>query len=195
MVNPIVSYIPVNLTVNDSQQYLNFKLTELMKPVPNTLKIEWRLDSTTIFNNIDSLQINQKNLTSGAHTLMVNVIDTTNLIRVDSHSTIHLSNVTWTINKLYTHINLASSANKIAYSIYPNPANKILYISAWMEKKTNVEIEMVSANGKLVKRINGGSFRNGNYLNTINIENLASGTYLIRLKAGTIVDTQVFVKQ
>ena len=54
LVNPIVDYTPTSTTVNSSNQFLDFKLTELMKPISNTLKIFWKLDSDTISSNIDS---------------------------------------------------------------------------------------------------------------------------------------------
>lgn len=55
LVNPIVNYIPTNALINSPNQFLDFKLTELMLPNPNTLNIQWKLDAATISNNTDSV--------------------------------------------------------------------------------------------------------------------------------------------
>jgi len=195
LANPIVSYTPATSTISSPNQYLNFKLTELMKPFPNTLNIIWKLDANVFSNNIDSIQIDQSILAKGTHTLIVGVTDTTSFLRVDNHSTIHISTVTWTINKTITGLDLKTVDNKITCSIYPNPSGNIMNISIDLEKKSNVSIELVSVDGKIIQHVTDKTLDKGNYLNTINIENLVNGTYFVVFKIDNFSHTETMIKQ
>ena len=63
-----------------------------------------------------------------------------------------------------------------SYNIFPNPANEFLFIS-W-GKQEFVEIELISLFGQCLKteRVNGKELM-------LNIENLSSGAYFVRIKA------------
>ncbi len=197
LVNPVVSYTPVKLTVDTIPQLITFSLTQLMKPIPNTLRIQWTLDGNMILKNIASAQIDQNTLSAGAHTLIANVTDTTSLLRVDNHSTLtgHFSTVTWTINKSANGIEMTSTDNKITCSIYPNPSSDILNISVEMDKKSSASIELVSMDGKIVQHITDQTLEAGTYSKTVNVAGLAQGTYTVVFKIGGALHTQAFVKQ
>lgn len=97
--NPILKYTPTVLDINSTDAKINFKLTELLKPVPNTLLINWQLDGNPLGDyNADSVVITQSELADGPHQLRVTVEDTTSLLRVDNHKTVHSNNVVWNIN-------------------------------------------------------------------------------------------------
>ncbi len=195
LVNPIVSYIPATLTINSPSQFIDFKLTELMKPITNTLNIVWKLDGVTVLNNIDSIKLDQNSLTNGMHTLAVNVVDTTRLLRVDNHSTQHINTVIWTINKTITGIKLTSTDNKITFSVYPNPSSNVLNVLVEIEKKSKLSIQIISLEGKIIKQLANETLVDGSYLKTFNIEHLTNGTYSIVIKLGDIIHTQTFIKQ
>ena len=86
-------------------------------------------------NEMRSIQIDQNTLSIGPHTLTATVFDTTALIRVNNHSAIHFSTVTWSIDKLITGLELKSHTNKISCSVFPNPATNFLNIEFELEKK------------------------------------------------------------
>lgn len=195
LVNPIVSYTPTSTTISLPDQFLNFKLTEIMKPVPNTLKIKWELDGTIILNNIDSVQIDQNTLTNGTHLLVASVTDTTSMLRVDNHSILHISTVTWTINKTTEGIKFTTDDNLYSCSIFPNPSSNLLNISIDLNKKNNVSIDLVSIDGKTVQNITNKTLDAGIHLETINIENIAKGNYNIIFKIGNYIYTETFIKQ
>ena len=194
LVNPIVNYTPTNsTTINTSNQYIDLKLTELMKPIPNTLKIEWKLDASTISLNTDSVKIDQNSLTNGSHIVSVNVTDTSTLVRIDNHAAIHLSTVTWTINKTATNIKLTSTDNQFSFSVFPNPATNIFNISVQTEKQTNLETKIVSMNGKTVRKTDKMLIE-GKYTNSIDIEDLSIGAYFVIIKLGDTVHTETLIK-
>ncbi len=196
IVNPIVSYTPITSVINSSNQFINFKLTELMKPVLNTLNINWKLDGNDILNNVDSIQIDQNILTNGTHFLTVKVTDTSSFLRVDQHSSIHFSTVTWTIEKTTTGLDLTATDNKINCSVYPNPSSgNILNVSIDLEKRSNVIIDLASSDGKIIQHIANKTLDKGMYLNTINVEKIINGAYLVIFQIGNVKHTEIFVKQ
>lgn len=195
LVNPVVSYTPSASTISSPGQFIDFKLTELMKPVPNTLNIKWTLDGADISANIDSLQLDQNALSNGPHTLVVSVVDTSSMLRVNNHSVVHVSTVTWTINKTSAGIVSTHTDNKITCSIYPNPASDVLNISMDLEKKSHVSIELVSFDGKVIRQITNKVFSKGVYLNTINVESISSGAYRVVWRVGSFIHSETVVKQ
>ena len=96
-VKPVVSYTPAPGTTIESTtgKFLDFRFTKLIKPIPNTLKVQWKLDGTVISENSESVRLDQNIMAPGTHTLTATVTDTTALLRVDSHSARHNDKVTW----------------------------------------------------------------------------------------------------
>ncbi len=195
LVNPIVSYTPTSSSINSPNQFIDFKLTELMIPLPNTQKIVWKLDGVTDLNNSDSFQIDQNTLSNGTHTLVATVVDTTTTVRVSNHSSIHFSAISWTINKTTAGIQLTSANNQITCSVFPNPSSSILNVSVEVEKKSKVSIQIVSLEGKIIKQIINETLVGGKHLNTFSIEHLSIGTYTVVFNIGGIIQTQTFIKQ
>lgn len=194
LATPILGYTPTSSIIMTPEHFIDFKLTELIKPVPNTLNIVWKLDGATIVTNIDSVKIDQTLLTIGTHTLVATVVDTTTLARVDNHSTIHLSALTWTINKTASGVQLLSNDSKITYSVFPNPSSNVINVSVMAENKSKLSIQIVSVEGKVVKQLLNESLVDGEYVNTFNIEQLPSGTYSIVFNVEGIIHTYAFIK-
>ncbi len=99
IVHPLESFIPATPSVNISNPILDFKLTKLKLPIPNTLKITWNLNGVNLPNGTDSLSIVQANLPANNSILKVFVEDTTPSLRVNNHSIVHLDSAVWTIIK------------------------------------------------------------------------------------------------
>ena len=118
LADPLVSYEPTMASIISPERYLDFSITELLEPIPNTLKITWNLDAGIIAKNIDSVRLDQDLLTDGPHTLAVTVTDTTSLLRVDNHATLHFSTVSWIITKSAVQTAITSTENKVACSLY-----------------------------------------------------------------------------
>ncbi|WP_221390702.1 M64 family metallopeptidase [Dyadobacter sp. NIV53] len=99
--SPVIEYTPASdaPVQNSGSQYLNFKFTRLIKPIPNTLKIQWKLDNVVIEENSEFVAINQNAISSGAHVLTATVDDISDLLKIDNHSDSHNStnSVTWNI--------------------------------------------------------------------------------------------------
>jgi hypothetical protein len=195
LVNVIVGYTPTTLTITSPKQYLGFKLSTLMKPVPNTLNIVWNLDGKPTSKNVDSIQVDQNTLSIGTHTLTATVIDTSAMLRVNNHPTIHFSTVNWTIAKLTTGIELKSSTNKISCSVYPNPTTNFFTFEFELDKKSKVSIQLISLDGRIIQQIENKTIESGQYSNTLSIENLSVGTYSLVFKIDNTMFTQTIIKQ
>ena len=193
LVNPIVKYSPNTGTVGASTSNLYFKLTELMKPTPNSLKTEWKLNGNIIAKNKDSLTITPTSLNSGNNTLTVTVVDTNLLVRTNNHSTVHFSSVTWTIQKTLTGTDITSLDNKIAISVFPNPAQEVLNVKIEAEYKNKTSLEIISNDGKYREPVYTDLV--SNYTSTVNISHLASGTYTLLIKTDEFVQRVLFVKE
>jgi len=194
LVNPVVAYSPPTGVINSPNQFLPFQLTELMKPAPNTLKIDWKLNGATIAGNTDSVLIDQNALTNGAHTLVVSVTDTNALLRVDNHAALHINQVSWTINKTTTGIQVKDDAGKISCAVYPNPANDRLHFSIGTERKGRVSFCVLYADGKTAVPVAGATLVDGQYAGSVDVSGLAPGAYYFVVQVGGMEYARVFVK-
>jgi hypothetical protein len=194
--NPIVSYTPANTTtIVSANQHLDFNLTELIKPVPNTLNLKWKLDNAIVGDNVDFVKIDQNTLSNGLHNLVLTVTDDSSLLKVDNHPTTHLSTVTWTINKSNLGVKLNSFENKISYSMYPNPTTNSFNLEFELDKQSEVSIELNSIDGKKIRQIENKTIDSGKYSNSINIADLSAGSYLLTFKIDNSKFSKIIIKQ
>lgn len=195
LTNPVVGYSPAASDIQSPDSLLAFRLTELMKPAPNTLRIQWELDGTAIAQNTDSIQIDQTALSGGVHSLVVSVVDTSALLRVDDHATLHISQVNWTIKKTTGGIRIRDDAAEIRCTLFPNPAGEILNISIASEIKGRVSFRVISADGKTLIQDAGGWLNDGKYQGSVAVSGLTPGTYTLVVQAGKTVFSGQFLKQ
>lgn len=195
LVDPVAAYSPLTSVVNAPEQFLPFRLTELIKPAPNTLKIVWNLDGTVIASNADSVWIDQNMLANGLHALTVSVVDTSALLRVDNHATLHISLVSWTIDKTTSGIRVKDSAYEIACAVYPNPADERLQFSIVSESGGRVSFRVLSSDGKTAIPATSTALIDGKYAGSLDISSLAPGAYTLVFQLDSMAFSRVFVKQ
>ncbi|MFT3793996.1 M64 family metallopeptidase [Flavobacterium sp.] len=195
LVNTIVAYTPTALNIESGEQFLDFHLTELMKPIPNTLHIQWQLDATVYDNNSETFQVDQNTLAIGTHTLTATVTDNAQLVRVDNHGGVHFSTVTWTINRNALATNVFSSGNKIGYAVYPNPTSSVVNVALELEKSARVSIRLLTSDGKILEEIAEKTIAEGSFTQSINTEKLSAGTYFAVVKIDGAEYTQPVLKK
>lgn len=89
----------------------------------------------------------------------------------------------------------ASKVAGLAISaVYPNPAKTELNVSLNSATAEKASIAIINSEGKTVKLINT-AIVSGDNIFTINVGELAAGTYFIKATSGTSVKTTQFVKQ
>lgn len=94
---PINSYSPNQTIISYCTQPIQFEVS-LIKPIPNTLRIKWKLNGNDIAMNIDSITISSGELNIGSNALSVQVLDTTSFIRDSLHMINQIYTINWTIN-------------------------------------------------------------------------------------------------
>ncbi len=95
------------------------------------------------------------------------------------------------VNSNKTNGQVEQTANEVItkLSAYPNPMDNMTNIEYDLTEATSVNVAIYDINGKMVSRLlNGESKEAGSHTMTINTEDLAAGTYICTLQAGSFVE-------
>jgi hypothetical protein len=177
LTTPVESYFPLSNDITDTVYPLKFKLT-LIAPTPNTLKRNWLLNDAAFKQNIDSVSINENNLLAGTNTLKAIIEDTTQFLRIDNHSKVHISTVLWLIKKGSTGVNkISSSSSQVIIELYPNPTTGNINIKLLGPPKGDIQVEIFDLQGKRQKIFSIHS----NGVHSLDLHNLKRGIYLARI--------------
>jgi hypothetical protein len=182
---PVKSFSPEQPDINLDTQSMLFKVN-LYKPNPNTLRIRWLLNGNKIALNSDSLILNPNQLVPGNNSLSVQVLDTTSLIRSESHPKTNTYLINWTVSK--TISGLSNITDLSGLKIYPNPFTSKLAI----EFEGNQEItrfEIINANGQVVS---SGSFTAKTIVDAAHLE---AGVYLVKLQNEKSTEFRKIIKE
>ena len=196
LTNPIVSYHPVGNKVIYDDSLLTFRLTQLMKPEPNTLNIQWTLNEEAIEREFDELTVSRDDMKKGINYITVTVADTASLVRVDGHSKKHFSTVTWEVEKKdITSVELFSSENSIEFALFPNPATDYLNIElSSQEPLEQVFMDIYTLDGRFIQSVEKAIQITDRYDRSVNITSLTSGNYIFRLRSKGLHQTLPFQK-
>ena len=74
-------------------------------------------------------------------------------------------------------------------NVYPNPVVNEATISFNVEETTNVSYQIYDLSGRMVQNATLGTYGQGSHTANFNVNNLTSGTYIIKVQAGTISNT------
>jgi Secretion system C-terminal sorting domain len=86
-------------------------------------------------------------------------------------------------------------ANNIRLVTYPNPTVNYMNVLYRLEKPSDVSIDVVDIQGKMVQKLFTGTQINGEMNHDFDVSQLSAGTYLLQVKVGEKVATQKFVKE
>jgi hypothetical protein len=96
LVNPVEAIEPDNAAVVKVEGERRFKL-KLVKPEPNTLQVEWRLNGELIAANVDEVVLDA-NLTPDTSTLIATVFDSTTTSRKDDIRDVRTKTMSWSLS-------------------------------------------------------------------------------------------------
>jgi len=177
LVLPIYSYSPESEHITDNNYPLSFNLN-LIKPNPNTLKIKWIFNNSVCNLNKEEFILNKTDLIQGVNRISVSVEDTTSLLRVDNHNSIHLSVVNWEVQSTTTSIkDVSLSSIKMDIKIYPNPFKDYITIKFNQNLKENLKVEIIDILGK----IQATQIFSPQEYYSLNLSNLNNGYYIMNL--------------
>ena len=181
---PVKSFSPEQPNITLSTQSLPFKVY-LYKPNSNTLRTKWFLNGNKIAMNSDSLTLNSNQLVTGINSLSVEVLDTTALIRAETHSKTNTYAINWTVNKTISGSNNLTDLSGI--KIYPNPFTSELVIELEGNRE-KTRFEIINAIGQVVS---SGSFI---VMTTIDATNLDAGIYIVKLENEKTIGFKKIIK-
>jgi hypothetical protein len=182
---PVKSFSPEQPNIKLDTQSIQFKV-DLYKPNPNTLRTKWFLNGNNIALNSDSLILNSNQLVPGINSLSVQVLDTTSLIRSESHAQTNTYTINWTVSK--TMSGSYNFTTLTGLNIYPNPFTSQFVI----EFEGNREItrfEIINAIGQVVS---SGSFM---VKTTVDATRLDAGLYLVKLENKKSTEFRKIIKE
>lgn len=188
--NPIDSFTPSNSAAISTNQKVDLKVN-LILPIPNTLKSEWKLNNTSIATDVSDVTIQTSQLNIGTNSVLFNVYDNTTMVRTDNHSAIHLSTISWTIN--YTQLGIDDiRAKQFDFVLYPNPAEDFVIIESKSGFTEKVEVRIIDNSGKLIKKQNVDL----NKQEKIDISKSISQNYLINVyQKGELILSKKMIKK
>lgn len=192
--DPLLSFSPAEPSVISTQQFLDFSIG-LIRPEPNTLRTEWKLNGSILSLNSDSIRINQAELPDGNYTLSVTITDTNNMVRTDGHAALHFSSASWNFSKLFTETRIHASSNRMAWSVFPNPADDYLNLSLESAKSERIALEIVSPDGRNVLTLGENIQVNGLFEGKFSLQKLPAGEYLLLLRTDGTTQSRRFIKR
>ncbi|WP_415329179.1 M64 family metallopeptidase [Chryseobacterium sp. MMS23-Vi53] len=192
LVSPVDSYMPANTSTVNANSNVTFTVTEIL-PIPNTLVNSWTLNGTPLASTSNTVTITPSQLNNGNNTLLFSVNDNNPLLKIDNHSTVHFTNVTWTLNKTATLKTSEITAEERRFSMYPNPAENEFYIKGKKDFSKNVNVVLYDASGKMVPV--KFDLKDSSTLQ-VNIQNLPSGTYTFSVTENkSLIISQEIIKE
>lgn len=190
LVSPIDLYSPTNSDNIKLKNPTEFSI-ELNDPNPNTLKIEWSLNGSIIYNDVETVLIDPNQLISGENTIQVQVEDTSTLLKIDKHESIHIYSVLWTIDLSLGFDEVTEERIKIQIS--PNPTSDLINIDLDDRIGENIDVKVFSMMGQEVvnefQNLTSESIQ-------LNLDGLKTGIYIIqiRLSSGHIISKRIIKK-
>ncbi|WP_205635634.1 choice-of-anchor tandem repeat GloVer-containing protein [Algoriphagus faecimaris] len=79
------------------------------------------------------------------------------------------------------------------FLLYPNPAHEETSVMVDLDQEATVAIRIFDATGRLV--LENEELRNGSFIQTFDLDGLASGLYTVQVKTGVIVMTKRLIKK
>lgn len=179
--SPIVNYTPTTATVHMVAP-MEFKITELIKPIPNTLKLQWKLNGSPVGTGTTNISITPEMLSIGANTLEVEVKDTTFMLRSAPTFTHHINKVTWTLNKWATGVDINGDNQHLSVQIFPNPATTVIQIQAKGLPTADaiVSFQIVNIAGTLIKEVKTQVFQSEASIK-IPVDDVPAGNYFLKM--------------
>ena len=96
---------------------------------------------------------------------------------------------TYKVNDTELNVEENIVANTVEMSIYPNPIVNDATISFSIEESAQVSYQVYDLSGRMMMNKVLGNFGQGSHKANFNVENLTSGTYIIKVQAGEKTET------
>jgi hypothetical protein len=85
--------------------------------------------------------------------------------------------------------------NIVQWRLYPNPVKDVATVELNLTASSKVNVQVVAADGRIVMNSDKGILNQGTQQVFINIQNLAKGSYIVRVKTDSNTYTKTIVKE
>ena len=140
----VISYTPEENTVPLETEDVLFSLN-LLKPEPNTLRVEWLLDGESVALGQDSYRMKAGAVANGQHQLTAIVEDTTLMVRTEDHTQLHAATVVWDVSVNTPSGIISVSTNE--YLVGPLPFETVLVFSNKHPQQLETRMELLNTAG------------------------------------------------
>ncbi|MBA3283758.1 MAG: T9SS type A sorting domain-containing protein [Nitrosopumilus sp.] len=82
----------------------------------------------------------------------------------------------------------------VVSNVYPNPAKDLTSVSITINSKSGLQINMFDVSGKLIKKITNELFSPGYYSFEIDMKDLDSGVYILKISSDNNLKTSRIIK-
>ena len=189
--NPIDSFTPNNSSALNLNGPITFSVNEIL-PIPNTLVNSWSVNGTSIIETSNSATIPASNFTNGVNTVLFSVVDNNPLLKVDNHQNLHVSTISWTVNKTLAAYDV--NATKRNFQVYPNPAKSQIFIKDETKNLKNITVEIYDAAGRNLKNPRVQNLSANEV--SVNVDGLLPQTYILKVYENkTLILTQKIIKE
>jgi serine protease len=86
-----------------------------------------------------------------------------------------------------------ADAGQMLLGMYPNPVSKTGTITYRLEKNSSVELSLYNVMGEKIKTLESGKQVAGEHNMTVDVSNIPSGNYFVRLRASDVTEVQKLV--
>lgn len=189
--NPIDSFTPENSTaINTNGNAVTFNVNEIL-PEPNTLVNTWKLNGSSLTATGTTLTIPNADFTDGNNTVIFSVVDENAMLKVDNHSTLHVSTIVWTVNKTLGTIDVNGAQRN--FTLYPNPVKSQIFIKDQTKSLKNITVEILDASGRTLRTPKVDYLSSGEI--SLNLEGFLPQTYIIKIfENNNLILTQKIIK-
>jgi hypothetical protein len=191
LISPVDSFTPANITSVNANANVTFTVNEIL-PIPNTLVNSWKLNGNTLPSTSNTITITPSQLNNGGNTLLFSVNDNNPLVKVNNHSTVHFTNISWTLDKTNLGISEVKAIER-RFAIYPNPADNEFYIKGKQDFSKNVNVMLYDASGKLIPV---KSELKDSTIIYVDINTLPAGNYMLNVEEnkGLIISQKIVIE-
>jgi hypothetical protein len=179
LTNPVDAYSPANTSAVSVATSAQWFKTTLVKPNPNTLKRDWKLNGTPVANNSDSVLINSGMVNNGNNTLTFTVIDTTGLSKDVPHTSMHSYSVVWSLSKTATGISEVKP--QLEFSVFPNPASDKITLSYTIMEASHMAVSVMDVSGRKLADVSNSTEAAGTYHKEVTLSALPPGIYFLNI--------------
>jgi hypothetical protein len=97
-------------------------------------------------------------------------------------------------NISYTEVKAVKVTTGLTIGAYPNPAKNIVSVSIFLDKEATLSLDLSDASGKMIQQMQIQGAK-GNNINKLNLDGLATGSYLLKVNSGSEIASLPIVKE